>query len=306
MRFNFLRILVTLVLLVARPTHAQKENGCPLNNVEFAPSKEQAPIAVEKISFARVFEQSISRLVVKNVGQLPINAVSLNVEFYRGSSYMLSMSFHAATASEQTKLQSTPQFSPLFTAPQSLFASLLPGEEKRMEESSPLLAIECPDTARVSVMQVKFSSGSGFDLRSSGWRSDAWLSRAKPWPLAGIPQRPTFIAVMLSVDETGKPHVISTNDVPLKVFDWLMERVESTWTFIPATFDGAPIASKLQLLFRFSPTAAEDPLMHFSADGKAPVAVVDVLSKAGGREYEMLYGANTISLNFQAKGRNAE
>jgi len=181
------------MFLLLGAARAQSETRCPLREVKFATSNQETPISVSNVSFATRFEQSVSWLDVKNDSSKPIGAVSLIVEFYTGKDYVLSLLFHAATLAKASGMyESTPRFSSIFTTPQTLPASLLPGESKRLEESGPLFAMHCPNTARVSFVRIDFGSGATFEVRANGWRCDAWLSNAKPWPLDGIPQQPTF------------------------------------------------------------------------------------------------------------------
>jgi hypothetical protein len=265
----------------------------------------ELPLAIDQLTFAARVADSISRLQVKNISQRPIDAVFAVVEFYQAHRYMLSMVFYAGTPTVPSSFHPAAQFSPLFMGIENLNVSLLPAENISLEATRPVVSAACPDRARIGLLQVKFSQGEIFEYRASGWRNDASLQRAKPWSLSGLPTKRISVSARLSIDETGKAHVKAIDDNPAS--DWLTDQIESKWSFIPATYDGIPVTSEMDLLFRFFPLKDKKSLLKRPRrrEGES-FAVIDVLVRSGCKAYEMFFEGSDISATAASARRGRE
>jgi hypothetical protein len=288
--------MVLLLLLSVCPTYSfsQTERTCNLKKTEFLPAAQTIPFVISPPELSIGPETTNSKLRIENTGSVPINALFVVVDYYSAGRYTLSASYYAATSKQAELFQPAAPLSPLFAwASSPLTISFLPGQKLTMTAASPILPIQCPDEARIAVVQTVFSQGLALDLRVPGWRSDPLLIRAKPWPLDELPKKRASMYVRLSIGETGEPRVLEMSDDDEALSDWLMDKIQTAWVFLPARYDGSPIASEEWVLVRFYPTG--DGIGRAPIDwGISKLSVVDIVSKMSGKAYEMSYGGTPV------------
>ena len=296
--------LFLLILSIPCGAAFGQRTACSVQNVEAPSGSPELPVAIDQLTFEPRVADSVSWLQVKNIGQRPIDAVFAVVELYESGRYMLSMVFYAGTPSVASSFHPAAQFSPMFIGIQDLTSSLLPAQNISLEADRPVVSAGCPDRARLGLLQVGFSQGDVFEYRASGWRNDESLERVEAWSLSGLPSRLISVWIRLSIDEAGKAHVKAIDAIETKLSDWVGDQIESKWTFIPATYDGIPVTSKMDLLFRFSPLENRKSLLEPPPrrDG-GTFAVVDVLVGSGCKAYEMSFGGGPISAAQSARCR---
>jgi hypothetical protein len=285
-----------LVLLLVELPKLMGQTTCPLTSVDAKGLPAPSPIALDRLTFQLRPKATAFSVQLQNGETRPINAAFFVVDFYKSDQYMLSMTFYAATRSQQSSFRPAAPFSSGFMAASPFPSSLLPGQTYTISADSTVRPSECPDKARIVVLRVVFSQGAPFDYRATAWRVDPWLLHANPWSLENFPQMPISVFVRVSIDETGKPRVIAMGDVDQKVSLWLTDQIEETLTFLPAKYEGAPIATEIALLFRFYsrgslPFASSDPFREIPSDwGISRLTVIDLVSEGNGKGYELSYG----------------
>jgi hypothetical protein len=159
------------------------------------------------------------------------------------------------------------------------------------------------------VFQSAFAGEKPIDYRLPVWRVDPSLLKIDSWSLDGFPTKPVSVSATLSVNEQGRVRVVAMGVVEpqmsdaseLELTSWLSDKIEGSFTFVPAQYNGAPISSELEFLIRFYPIKESDATIRSLPPGwaKSTVTVVDLVSTAPGKGYELTYAGYPVSSNAE-------
>jgi hypothetical protein len=269
---------------------------CPLRQSVVSLGGHEGPIFIKKSSVELSAEQTTSSLWVENRDSEPVDEIFAVAEFYQADVYVLSMIFYAATTQEKPRHHPPIATSTLFPGAQPLLASLMPRDSVQLYATGPVRPLKCPDNMKVTLLETTSSNGKVFSQHAADWRIDATLARAQQWDWGKTDERKPFSALIRgSVDESGKVHVSSVTGA--EADDWLADEIEKSWTFLPATYGGVPVAQEVWMLFRFfPPNPLSNPLSLIPTNRPIrAVTIVDVLPSNGGRSWMMYYAGTGIS-----------
>jgi len=137
----------------------------------------------------------------------------------------------------------------------------------------------CSSRATITFATVQMEDGTIQTYSSEGWKLGP-TSGVVPWfdalP-AAAPERASFVAT-LKISAWGD--VVSM--IPKKggnasqlIVEWLREQVLHKWIFNPALYDGQPVDSELQVLFRVH-NSLQQP--EDSGTSLSPITVIDLTS----------------------------
>ena len=287
--------MLQMLFFAAASSHA--EVSCPLDAFSKVAFPAPVPIGVDEFKFTIDQESSRVGVRVTNRDPRPINALFMVVDFYESGRYLLSVTFYSATSVEEPSFKPAAHLWPASTSPAPLDSSLLTGQSYRESEGSAIRPINCPDEARLTVLQIAFADGVVFDHRVSGWRVDPSLLFVEPLTLNGYPAKPISLSGRISVNEHGQARVIEMNVIDSdgseesEVTDWVMEKIKGNFNYAPGLYDGLPISCEMNVLIRFYPTEGSDPLAGVPRYWAGPATtVIDLVSRAPGKTYELVYG----------------
>lgn len=251
----FLLAQVIWVGACAVPGSAETSSGgqiCPSRTIDVEPSARNSRLSFEETHFESSYVSSKAWTRVKNISTDPLDFVLVLIEFHRGEQYLLTMAFYESTADFSESYHLPIKLSPLFNHVQPLYATALPGSELILGSESPMLAVSCPDHARVTLLQTGFNGRLlASDFSETTWRFDPFVDKS-PMDLKSMPENfPLSLRARVSVAANGRATVTSFNGWDLRVQNWLQRQIEGSWTFSPATYDATPVAAELGLIFRF-------------------------------------------------------
>ena len=300
--------LAMLLIFLGIAAYGRAEVVCPLDSLHAASFPSALPVSFDEFKFtigpdnSSGPDTSAASFRITNRDPRPINALFMVVDFYTSDRYLLSISFYLATSAEAASFKPAVPRTPWSASPEPLGSSLLRGQSYRPEEYSAIRPANCPDEARLAVLQVVFADGAVFDHRMAGWRVDPVLLSVKPWTLSGFPLKRASFSGRVSVDERGKARIVELIPIGSSASgesdvgesdpsDWLMDKIADTFTYAPALYDGSPISSEINLLIRFYPPEGADSTTSVPRDSVTPsVTVLDLLSPIPGKVYELRYG----------------
>jgi hypothetical protein len=265
------------------------------------------PVSLDQLKFLIKPETSRFDVRITNRDTRPINALFMVVDFQISGRYQLSMIFYLATSAEKDSFEPAARLSPVFVGTSPLTSSLLPGASYNDWAESTQRALECPDEGRIALLQIVFAGEKPTDCRLPAWRVDPSLLKIDSWSLNGFPRKPVSVSSTLSVNEQGRVQVVAmgvvepqmSDDSESKLTSWLSDRIEASFTFVPAQYNGAPISSELELLIRFYPIKESDATIRSLPPGwaKSTITIVDLVSTAPGKGYELTYAGYPVSSN---------
>ncbi len=300
------KIIFTLVLVLSITTCAHGETSCPLSSLSSAGLSPSIPVSLDQFKFTIKPETSRVDVKITNRDTRPINALFMVVDFQVSGRYQLSMIFYLATSAEEDSFEPAARVSPVFVAPWRLTSSLLPGASYNNWAESTQRALECPDEGRISVLQIAFASGKPFDYRLPVWRVDPSLLEIDSWSLDGFPTKPVSVSSSLSVNEQGRVRVVAMGVVEpqmsdaseLELSSWLTDKIERSFEFVPAQYNGAPISCELDVVIRFYPTEGSDTVKSLPTGwARSALTIIDLVSTAPGKGYELTYAGYPVSSN---------
>ena len=286
-----------LLMVLSVSTHSYAQVSCPLDTLSKPAFPDAVPVSLDEFKFTIEPDSSRVRVRITNRDPRPINALFMVVDFYTSDRYLLSVTFYLATSAEGSSFKPAGHLWPASTSPAPLNSSLLTGQSYRESEGSAIRPTNCPDEARLTVLQIAFADGVVFDHRVPGWRVDPSLLSVEDWGLSGFPVKPISLSGRVSVNEHGQARVVAMGAIDSNVSeesavsDWLMDKIKDSFNYVPALYDGLPISYEMNILIRFYPTEGSDPLAGVPRDWAAPgTTVVDLVSRAPGKAYELVYG----------------
>lgn len=294
------KIVLALALLLFVKVYSAGVS-CPLNALSISGLPSPVPFSFDQFRFDAEPMQSNATVRITNRDARPINAFFMVVDFQVSGRYLLSMIYYLTTSGQLESFKPAALISPEFVSYTPISSSLLPAESYRESAHSSLRAMVCPDEGRIAVLQIVFARGKSFEYRMSGWRVDPALLYVGPWALNGFPTQPISFSGRVSVDEQGHARVVAMGAVAPEPADdsdlswWLISQIEGTLKFVPAQYEGAPISSELEFLFRLYPTGENDPISKVPTDSlKRTVTIVDLVSATPGRAYHLIYGGDPM------------
>jgi hypothetical protein len=266
-------------------------SNCP---IDISPLGPGMSVQVKDLQFRAHPEYTEATLRLRNLDKRPINSIFMIVEFSRGTKFLESAVFYAATLSDSANPISGIKFSGQFIGAERLLQSLLPNESRTLEANVPITTVECPDEARVAFVRVDFSKGDPYNYRASAWKNQAWLDQSAAPPLPDLSLRTETAIMSLSIDEVGKPHVTSIHGDESEQISHLSHLIEKMWTFIPATYDGTAIASTVRVLVRVLPSE-NNPIAAIPADERRGTLTVLDIRQNERLGYEIFYGGQPVA-----------
>ena len=298
-------VVLALFTLLCVTASSRAEVSCPLDALSVVSLPGPIPLSFDEFKFtigpdnSTGPDTSTAAVRITNRDPRPINAVFMVVDFYTSDQYLQSMTFYLATSAEESSFKPAVPRSPSSFSPSPLHSSLLRGQSYRDWDHSAIRPANCPNQARLAVLQVVFADGIVFDHRMPGWRVDPVLLFVKPWTLSGFPVKPISFSGRVSVNERGQAQLFATTDSGANeqsaVQDWLMDKIHDTFNYAPALYDGFAISSEINLLIRFYPPEGVDSVTGVTRDLVTPaVTVLDVVSPLPGKAYELVYGGVPI------------
>lgn len=225
---------------------------CPSRTIDVEPSARNSRLSFEETHFESSYVSSKAWTRVKNIGTDPLDFVLVLIEFHRGEQYLFTMAFYESTADFRESYHLPLKLSPRFTHVQPLYETATPGSELILGSESPMLAVSCPDHARVTLLQTGFNGRPlPSDFSETTWRFDPFVDNS-PMDLKSMPDKiPQSLRANVSVAASGRATVTSFTGWSIPVQNWLQHQIEDSWTFSPAIYDPTPVAVQLRLIFRF-------------------------------------------------------
>jgi hypothetical protein len=290
-----------LLMILRASTHTYAQSICPLDALSKPTSLGVVPLSFDEFKFTIDPESSRVGVRITNRDPRPINALFMVVDFYKSDQYLLSVTFYSATSVEGSSFKPAAHLWPASTSSAPLNSSFLPGQSYRESEGSAIQPRDCPDEARLTVLQIAFADGVIFDHRVPGWRVDPSLLFVEPLTLKGFPAKPSSLSGRISVNEHGQAHVVAMSAIDSdgreesseesEVSDWVVEKVKGSFNYAPALYDGLPVSYEMNGLIRLYPAEGSDPLAGVPRDWASPATtVVDLISRAPGKAYHLVYG----------------
>jgi hypothetical protein len=253
------KVISTLVVALGITMCAHAQTSCPLSSLSSAGLPSPMAVSLDQLKVTIKPETSRVDVRITNRDRRPINAMFMLVDFQVSGRYQLSTIFYLATSAEKDSFIPAAHVSPVFGGVSPLSSSLLPGASYNDWAESTQRALECPDEARIAVLQIVFASGKPIDYRLPAWRVDPSLLKIDSWSLDAFPTKPVSVSGALSINEQGRVRVVAVGVVEPKMSDtaesnltsWLTDEIERTFEFVPAQYNSAPsapISSELEVL----------------------------------------------------------
>ena len=208
--------------------------------------------------------ESKFHVLIKNVGQHPIDRVVAVFELFRQRAFIYSLPVEATVATGYSENGNLPHSRdvPLFYG---LDHSVLPGASASVDVLVPSVPTVCPDKIRLTFAHVDFAgSAESYERATAGWRLDPQLDLAKPWAVDDLQGRAPYVALLrLRIDQNGKAAVTLSSDAEDRDSErWLTKQIEENWSFSPARYDSKAITwEKWLVVALFSRTPAFDKEM---------------------------------------------
>jgi hypothetical protein len=288
-------VILILASVLCANAYSRGETACPLKALSSAGLPSPTPVGFDQFTLNIEPNGSSAAVRITNRDTRPINGLFMVVDFHASGRYLLSMVFYLATSAEKSSFKPAARVSSTFFSPAPLSSSLLPGENYRDSEQSAVLPVTCPDEGRIALLQVAFAGGNLFDFRLPGWRVDPSLLEIDSWSSSDFPTKPVSVFSHVSVNEEGRLRVVAMSTVDPKgddsaISSWLTDQLEGNFTYVPAQYNGAAISSEMDLLVRFYPAKASNPIDRLPRDwAKSGITVVDLVSASPGETYDLVY-----------------
>src|SRR5215469_15263783 len=252
MKFSARYICIVIISLLTASGLAQSNYWC---DGRVIPVRQLAstPLKIENLVFTSADEISFGHFTATNTKDRTIDSFLIGIEFVdKNNDHVLTMAGHNMNLHKFK--DDTSDLKSWFYGQMSYAHKPIPSNQKTdIQLASTMATPRCPNSAKLSLVELKYSDGDFFRFIAPDITVDPVLLSAPLPDPAGFWQWNSLTAVAdIEVDTNGHPRFLKSNIGAQ--FDELFQKQIAGWIFFPAMSKGRKVSSKLTLLFTIGDT----------------------------------------------------
>jgi hypothetical protein len=228
--------------------------------IQFSQNSAVDHLIIGELSFLSTTERSTITALATLATAKPVNRLFLLVEVLDEQGHPITSIPVVAETRSELSLRVPEKLEFFIRTRRELEGPAQPGQTLNLVGQSEYVLTACPAQARLAVLDLHYSDGTGFHHSEPGWVIQSDVRHVQPMDVPNTrSQRSRQYLASVSLDQNGRITAIEKLPPTENDDEDLLKVQLSNWKFNAKVENGDNVASELNLLFRFHATDFGEP-----------------------------------------------